>query len=89
MVEGQLDMFGGVTSLDKLPKPQGNRKYKTMQELHGKLEGKTCKSCNHCIKYRYHDRTYYKCELWYLSNSEATDIRLKNTTCNKYEEKKE
>lgn len=83
----QLDMFGGSTPLSELPTPHGGRKkYPTMQQIHGTLEGKTCKTCSHCIRYHYHDRTYFKCELWYLSNSEATDIRLKNTACKKYEE---
>lgn len=83
---GQIDIFGNVVTADELPKRQSNKKYKTMQQLHGILDGKTCKTCAHCIKYRYHRKTYYKCELWYVSNSEATDIRLKNVACKKYSE---
>lgn len=30
---------------------------------------------------------YYKCELWRMSYCSATDIRLKNTACRKFEEK--
>lgn len=83
----QIDIFGNEISISDLPKPTSGRKYKTMQQLYGVLEGKTCKTCAHCEKYRYHRKTYYKCELWYVSNSEATDIRLKNVACKKYKEK--
>ena len=86
-MEGQLDIFGGVTPLDKLPTPPGNRKYKTMQELYGTIEGKACKDCKHCLCSHWNKKNYYKCELWYISSSEATHIRLKNTACKKYEEK--
>ena len=78
------DLFG---NLSEPPKPERkSRRYHTMQELHGIKEGNnTCKTCKHCLRERYHGRTYYKCELWFISNSAATDIRLKNKACNKYE----
>lgn len=82
----QLDIFGGATPLGELPKPPNGRRYKTMQELYGKTAGKTCKSCVHLVCSRWNTRNYYKCELWYMSNSEATDIRLKNQACGRYEE---
>ena len=84
-MDKQIDIFGNEIPVGDLPKPISGRKYKTMQQLHGVLEGKTCKTCAHCIKCRYHNKTYYKCELWYVSNSEATDIRLKNVACKKFE----
>lgn len=78
------DIFGNL-SVPPEPKHDGNR-YRTMQELYGIKEGNdTCKTCEHCLRERYHGRTYFKCELWHISNSEATDIRLKNKACNKYE----
>lgn len=83
MIEN-FDIFGNVTEPPE-PKREGNR-YRTMQELHGVKEGNhTCKTCEHCVGYHYHGKRYYKCELWIVSNSEATDIRLKNPACNKYE----
>lgn len=79
------DVFGNLTEPPE-PPPTGRAPYKTMQELHGIKEGNdTCKTCKHCLKERYHGRTYYKCESWIISNSAATDIRLKNKACNKYE----
>ena len=43
-----------------------------------------CKNCSHCIGMRGNTKTFYKCKLIGVSNSEATDIRLKDT-CNKFE----
>ena len=37
-----------------------------------------CKNCVSKCRLNYHDKTYYKCERIGFSNSEATDIRLKN-----------
>ena len=87
----QLDVFGNEISASELEKQfqeeqQKHRKrYKPMQELYDLTQGKTCKTCKHCLKIDYHCKTYYKCELWFISNSEATDIRLKNNACGKYE----
>ena len=82
------DIFGNLSEPPE-PKHGGNR-YRTMQELYGIKEGNdTCKTCEHCLRERYHGRTYFKCELWHISNSEATDIRLKNKACNKYEKRSE
>lgn len=84
----QLDIFGGSIRLEDLqkPKPPSGRKFKTMQQLYGTTTGKTCKTCKHHICYEYHNKNYHKCELWHVSNSAATDIRLKNVACGKYEE---
>ncbi len=86
----QLDIFGGSTPLEDLSQPSkpNGRKYKTMQQLYGTIAGKTCKSCKHHVCYNYHDKNYHKCELWHVSNSAATDIRLKHLACGKYEETK-
>ena len=81
------DIFGNLSEPTE-PKHDGNR-YKTMQELHGVKEGEICKTCKHCVGRYYHNKTYYKCELWIISNSEATDIRLKNKACNKHESESE
>ena len=78
------DIFGNLTEPPE-PRHDGNR-YRTMQELYGIKEGDdTCKTCNHCIRINHHGKKYYKCKIWIVSNSEATDIRLKNKACNKYE----
>lgn len=89
MSELQVDIFGNEIPIDQIPQQKqivGAKKYKTMQQLHGTSEGKTCKTCKHCVAYRHNFKTYYKCDLWIVSSSKATDIRLKNTACKKYEE---
>lgn len=81
----QYDLFGNLVKPKEKPKP--SRKLKTMQELHGTLEGFNCKDCKHCLNIKYHDYSYRKCELWKLSHCSSTDIRLKDTACRKFENK--
>ncbi len=78
----QLDIFGNEVTPKKEERP---KRYKTMQQIHGIKHGETCKTCKHCLCFRYHGKTYYKCEKWVISHSSATDIRLKSKACNKWE----
>lgn len=81
----QVDIFGNEIPVEEVPRLKvGRKKYTTMQERYGTLQGKTCKTCKHLVERKY-GKTYYKCDLWVVSSSEATDIRLKNTACKKYE----
>ncbi len=83
------DIFGGL-SRPPDPPSGGRRPYQSMQSIHGIKEGNdTCGTCKHLMRERYHGRTYFKCELWHVSNSAATDIRKKNRACNKYEEERD
>lgn len=83
----QFDIFGNEVEIEEVPAvKKGRPKFKTMQEKYGEFKGFQCKGCKHCIRYEYHDKTYFKCDRWIISNSEATDIRLKDTACKKYEE---
>lgn len=83
----QLDIFGNEIDVEEICqyKIPGRKKFITMQEEHGQLPGKTCKTCKYLQKWHYHSKNYYKCELWRNSNSSATDIRLKNNACKKYQ----
>ena len=65
---------------------KGGKKYISMQEQFGIKEGCKCKNCKYFERLCYKSKTYFKCALWYKSNSEATDIRANATACNKYEE---
>ena len=81
----QIDIFG----VEQDPPIPPSRKTLTMQERYGTTNGKTCKTCVHCYDHHYHNRHYKKCELWdsfFKGWSEASDIRLKNPACGKYEE---
>ena len=81
----QLDIFGRENEIEEQHRTSG-RRYKRMQELHGTITGKTCKTCEHLLVRNYHGRIYLKCEMWVISNSQATDIRMKDTACGMYEE---
>lgn len=83
--EKQLDIFGNDCDIPVEPRKGGRGKFTTMQEFYGTLKGFKCGQCNHCLRQNYHGRTYFKCELWFVSNSEATDIRLSNVACRKFE----
>jgi hypothetical protein len=79
----QYNLFGGCDEVKEPEKP--SRKMKTMYELFGEREDKKCKTCRYCLKIDYHDRTYYKCQLWKISRCDATDIRINHNACNKWE----
>lgn len=83
----QYDMFGNLVPINKVIPKKPSKKFKTMQEMFGLMEGKQCKTCRHVVKWEW-AKVYYKCERWHLSKSAATDIRLKDPACGLYEEDK-
>lgn len=83
----QIDFWGNDCEI--VQNKIGNRRRKRMQEQYGVIEGKTCKTCKHCVKYVWGRKGWYKCEKWVISSCSATDIRLKDKACGKYEEDKE
>ena len=46
---------------------------------------RSCRYCAKKVKFKYHNKTYYKCTIIGISRSEATDIRL-GDMCDKWEE---
>lgn len=80
--EVEIDFFGAEKV--EIEKKKGREKFKTMQELHGYTVGRMCKMCRY-IMCKEWGRNYYKCQIWKVSNSSATDIRLKDTACGKFE----
>lgn len=84
VADQQIDIFGNEVSVDVIDKKIRQKKYRTMQEMYGELEGKQCRTCKHAVQHR-QSKSWYKCELWAQTHSAATDIRLKNTACGKYE----
>lgn len=83
----QIDIFGGESEAEEQQRAS-RRRYKRMQELHGTVSEKTCKTCKHLLIRDYHERRYFKCKLWIVSNSHATDIQLRETACGRYEDDK-
>lgn len=61
-----------------------DRKINAMHKEYGVEWGKTCKDCSHCMRYAPTDRHYYKCELYGITGSEATDWRLSWVACGMY-----
>lgn len=47
-------------------------------------DGEICKTCCHLQDYGHHDRSYYKCECYGITASEASDWRLKYQACGLY-----
>ena len=55
------------------------RKIDAMYQYYGKSTGR-CENCPHFVK-REWDRVYYKCTVYGVSSSEATDWRKSYTAC--------
>lgn len=64
-----------------MPSP---RKIDAMHRLFGEMPDKRCAYCKHFISGEYHDRRLFKCELYGLTHSEATDWRKSYTACGMY-----
>lgn len=62
------------------------RKIDLMHRQFGKVLGKVCKNCSNLCTNSY-DKTYYKCSVYGISKSEATDWRLKYQACGMYNRK--
>ena len=57
------------------------RKIDLMHQQFGRCEAHICGQCDNLISERYHDRTYRKCKVYGLTNSEASDWVKKWTAC--------
>ena len=60
------------------------RKIHAMHRRFGTCGVMRCKTCKHCLCIDHHNRRYYKCELYGVSYSEATDWRLSYPACGAY-----
>ena len=60
------------------------RKIHAMHKRFGTCGVFRCKDCEHLIGWKYHNRQLYKCELYGLTHSEATDWRLSYQACGMY-----
>ena len=83
----KYNLFGKTEKIQDKEPGKGGRRYDRMQETFGKLEGKTCGSCEAFTRVHWRDRTYFKCALWHMSHCESTDIRKKDPACGKYKQK--
>lgn len=60
------------------------RKIAAMHERFGTCGAFRCKDCDHLLTYEYRGQRYNKCELYGVSNSEATDWRQHWQACGMY-----
>lgn len=62
------------------------RRIAAMHKRFGTKTGQYCKGCTHLISFKYHDRTYHKCELYGLSHSESSDWRRSWMACGMHDQ---
>jgi hypothetical protein len=60
------------------------RQYKQLISIYGKTEGKKCKDCINCEKHQGGSKTFYKCALAHISNSQATDWNSRWAACGQF-----
>lgn len=89
MIE-QGNIFGGYEAVDEsFLNPKGKQSIKQrFRNMFGYDANHICKDCKHLVC-KERDRKYYKCRLMGISASEATDIRLKDISCKRWERKEE
>lgn len=56
------------------------RKIDLMHQIFGKAE-RMCKECDHFRRERYRDKLYRKCEVYGITNSEASDWKASYQAC--------
>lgn len=64
----------------------GFRKQYLMYELFGKSEG-LCQDCEHFLRYRHHNKTVRKCDVYGDTRSEASDWKGSAQACGLYPDK--
>ena len=81
----QLDLFGGETPVEEIG--QHGKKYLTMQDVNGSLEGKHCFQCSHCVAdpSKSGKRIRHKCDIWTCSPD--ANVRKKTIACRKFIER--
>lgn len=62
------------------------RKIDLMYELFGKADGK-CNDCKHYMVLDYHNRTYRKCEIYGITQSESSDWKASYDACGLFPDK--
>lgn len=85
----QIDIFGNEVSLKDLNQTEPRSIKRVFRKIYGFDHDHTCKDCKHLVCNRYNYKNYYKCDLMGITDSEATDIRLKDVACGMWEMKEE
>lgn len=82
MNEYEQIKFFDVPPIDKCPKTIKAQ----FRQLAGYDQNHICKNCKYHIDEFYRNKHYHKCRKMGISNSAATDIRLKDIACRLFEE---
>lgn len=80
----QYDIFGAEVEVE-----EGFNRLKLKDQFrarYGYLQGKQCKNCKYHHRLEYNNKYYHKCKRLGITQSNATDIRLKDIACLLYEE---
>ena len=64
-----------------IPRKSNGRKIEAMHNMFGVLNGKCCADCCHIRCYTHNNRNYWKCSLYGISSSVATDWVKGWTAC--------
>lgn len=84
----QYDIYGNEVEIEA--EENNHFGHLTMKDKfrlkYGFIPNKECRKCKYIQRLEYNDKHYYKCEKLGITNSEASDIRLKDVACKLYEE---
>jgi len=61
----------------------------TMHSMFGKRDGSICRDCTNLLGYSYFGKKYYKCDIYGVSHSTATDWKLKWQACGHFDKPKD
>ena len=85
-MQTQMDLFGNEVPVEqayaKTPRETIKSRWRLM---YGYRQDEFCGHCKYCQSFLAR-RRIYKCVLMGVSNSEATDIRLKDPACSRFED---
>ena len=83
----QLDVFGNEVDYFELNKivPKETIKER-FRRINGYAQDKFCRDCKYFKMFSYNRKKYYKCEKIGVTQSQATDIRLKDCACKLFNE---
>ena len=87
----EINLFGNLQEYPEKGAPAYKSKYQIFKQLNHYRKGTTgecCKVCEFSIGFSYNGKNYYKCKLLGISNSQSTDIRLRNV-CDKFKMEEE
>lgn len=84
----QMNIFGEFVTVKSVEDSKRETIKSRFRKMYGFDEEHRCANCIHLIASK-RDRTYYKCEVMGVSASEATDIRLKDIACKRWEREEE